>query len=223
MIRVLIADDHAVLRSGLRRLVDAQADMEAVGEAADGRGAIQQVLEVTPDVVLLDITMPGPRADEVIQQIVTQRPETRVLMLTMHDDPFLARAMLAAGASGYVVKMAGEAELVAAIRAVHAGRTFVDASLAGMLTAGPPANGSADRAGTSRRRLSRREQEVLELLSQGYTSREIAQRIRVGIKSVETYRRRLAQKLGLKRRTDIIRYALEVGILDATRVSPQGN
>ncbi len=196
--------------------------MEAVGDAADGRDAIRQVLEVAPDVVLLDITMPGPRADEVVQQIVAQRPETRVLMLTMHDDPVLARAMLAAGARGYVVKMASEAELLSAIRAVYAGRTFVDASLAGMQMAVPRGGGAARGARASAQRLSQREQEVLELLSQGYTSREIAQRICVGIKSVETYRRRLTRKLGLKRRADVIRYALEIGILGATRVSPQG-
>src|SRR5437660_3891768 len=132
-IRVLIADDHAILRSGLRLLVNAQADMEVVSEAPDGEQAIQAARETKPDVALMDLTMPRTGGMRALQEIVRARRETRVLVLTMHDDPAYLRSALAAGASGYVLKRSVDAELLAAIRAVHKGGTFVDPSLAEVL------------------------------------------------------------------------------------------
>ncbi len=167
-----------------------------------------------PDVVLLDLSMPGPSSGDVIRLILRGAPETRVLVLTMHDDPaYLAAAMLA-GASGFVVKKVADSELLLAIRAVHAGRTFVDltrtngspeASVPGRVT---PVRGTP-------KALSQREQEVLRLLAQGNSNQQIADRIRVSVKTVETYRTRLSEKLGLKGRAELYRFAVESGVLDS--------
>ena len=132
-IRVMIADDHAILRSGLRLLVNTQADMEVVSEAPDGQQAVQAALETRPDVALMDLTMPRTGGMRALQAIVQNCPQTRVLVLTMHDDPAYLRSVMAAGASGYVLKRSVDADLLSAIRAVHRGETFVDPSLAGVL------------------------------------------------------------------------------------------
>ena len=213
-IRVLIADDHAILRSGLRLLVNAQADMEVVAEAPDGQQAVQAAREATPDVALLDLTMPQLGGMRALQEIVRTCRETRVLVLTMHDDPAYLRSVLAAGASGYVLKRSVDAELLAAIRAVHRGGTFVDPSLANVLVQDVLAKRGAK---TPRARpvsiLSDRELHVLRLVARGYSSQQIAKQILVGVKTVETYRSRLAQKLGLKTRSDLVRYAVQMGLL----------
>lgn len=212
-IRVLIADDHAILRAGLAMLVNAQPDMEVVGEASNGAEALQKVLKAEPDVVLMDLTMPETNSFKVIEGIRKERPRTRVLVLTMHDDPAYLRSALAAGASGYIVKKAADTELLGGIRAVHRGRTFVDLTIAGDLAEPLP--------GKTRPLLSRRETEVLRLLVLGHTSQQIADRIHVSVKTVETYRARLAQKLGLSTRADLIRYALETGLLTIDTLPPQ--
>ena len=165
-IRVLIADDHAVLRSGLTMLLAAQGDLAVVGEAGDGNEAVAKTRDLRPDLVLLDLSMPGPPGGEVIRQVLRASPKTRVLVLTMHDDPaYLASAMLA-GAAGYVVKKVADTELIQAIRAVHAGRTFVDLTR----SSDPlPRPSEPRRAPLSEvpKNLSRREIEVLRLLAQG--------------------------------------------------------
>ena len=209
-IRVLIADDHAVLRSGLRMLLEAQPDVEIAGEAGDGTQVVQQARELQPDVVLMDLTMPGPHSGEVIQQVVRAAPKTRVLILTMHDDPAYLASALAAGAAGYVVKKVADSELLTAIRAVHAGRTFVD--LTQTLT--PPPGPRMSRRGKQPKELSRREREVLRLLAQGHSNQQVADQIRVSVKTVETYRTRLRVKLGLKERAELYRFAVESGLLN---------
>jgi two-component system response regulator NreC len=196
----LIADDHAVLRAGLRMLLGAQTDMEVVGEAGDGTEASRKARELQPDVVLMDLTMPGPRSGDVIRQVLSAAPKTHVLILTMHDDPAYLASAMAAGAAGYVVKKVADSELVSAIRAVHGGRTFVDLTQ----SLDPP----------SPKDLSRREREVLRLLAQGHSNQQIADRIRVSVKTVETHRTRLSVKLGLKGRAELYRFAVESGILD---------
>lgn len=213
-IRVLIADDHAILRSGLRLLVNAQADMEVVAEASDGQHAVQSARETNPDVALLDLTMPQFGGMRALQEIVRIGRETRVLILTMHDDPAYLRSVLAAGASGYVLKRSVDAELLAAIRAVHRGGTFVDPSLANVLVQDVLAKRGA-KAWPARpvNILSARELHVLRLVAQGYTSQQIAKQIRVSVKTVETYRSRLAQKLDLKTRSDLVRFAVQMGLL----------
>src|SRR5580692_4829346 len=213
-IRVLIADDHAILRAGLRMLVNAQADMEVVSEATDGDQAVQKVRETKPDVTLLDLTMPRVGGMKALQEIARNCRETRVLVLTMHDDPAYLRSALAAGASGYLLKRAVDAELLAAIRAVHRGGIFVDPRLASVLVQDVLQKRSA-RTGSKRpvNILSRRELQVLRLVAWGYTSAQIATQIFVGVKTIETYRSRLAEKLGLKTRSDVIRFAVQMGLL----------
>ncbi len=213
-IRVMIADDHAILRAGLRMLVNAQADMEVVSEAADGEKAVQTARETRPDVALLDLTMPRVGGMKALQGMARECRETRVLVLTMHDDPAYLRSALAAGASGYLLKRAVDAELIAAIRAVHRGGIFVDPRLANILVQDVLAKRST-KTGSTRPAdiLSHRELQVLSLVARGYTSTEIAKQIFVGVKTVETYRSRLAEKLGLRTRRDVIRFAVQMGIL----------
>lgn len=223
-IRVLIADDHAVLRAGLRMLVNAQPDMEVVDEAADGAMAHQKALETSPDVVLMDITMPGRSGIQAIEDIRRDSPQTKVLILTMHDDPAYVRSVLAAGGAGYVIKKAPDLDLLAAIRAVYRGRTFVDLTLADGVAQDVLGKKSASgkvREGRPMSLLSHREREVLCLVAQGYMNRHIAERLRLSVKSVETYRWRIAEKLGLRSRADLVRYALEVGLL-APGTAPPG-
>jgi len=213
-IRVMIVDDHAILRAGLKMLVNAQPDMEVVSEAPDGEKAVQTVGETRPDVALLDLTMPRVGGMQALQQMARHCRDTRVLVLTMHDDPAYLRSALAAGASGYLLKRAVDAELLAAIRAVHRGGTYVDPRLANVLVQDVLAN-RGTRAGPKRPAniLSDRELQVLGLVARGYTSAQIAKEIFVGVKTVETYRSRFAEKLGLHSRRDVIRFAVQIGIL----------
>ncbi|MGA8728305.1 MAG: response regulator transcription factor [Terracidiphilus sp.] len=210
----MIADDHAILRAGLRMLVNAQADMEVISEAADGEKAVQTARETRPEVALLDLTMPRVGGMKALQEMTRDCSETRVLVLTMHDDPAYLRSALAAGASGYLLKRAVDAELLAAIRAVHRGGIFVDPRLANILVQDVLKKKST-RAESKRpvNILSQRELQVLRLVARGYSSAEIAKQIFVGVKTVETYRSRFAEKLGLKTRSDVIRYAVQMGLL----------
>jgi two-component system, NarL family, response regulator NreC len=225
-ISILIVDDHAILRAGLRMLINAQPDMEVVSEAMDGHEALRKAREKKPDVALMDITMPkisGLRALEQLRQVC---PHTRILVLTMHDDAAYARSVLAAGGSGYIVKRAADSDLLAAIRAVYQGRLFLDPTLAGSLVQDllgkkasfGPADGAAPRS-----LLSPREREVLRLLAQGYTNQQAAKWIVVSVKTVETYRARIAQKLGLHSRAELTRYALESGLLTLDSLNSEGS
>jgi two-component system response regulator NreC len=222
----MIADDHAILRAGLRMLVNVQADMEVVSEAPDGEKAVQTARETRPDVALLDLTMPRVGGMKALQEMARDCRETRVLVLTMHDDPAYLRSALAAGASGYLLKRAVDAELIAAIRAVHRGGIFVDPRLASVLVQDVLAKRSA-KAGPTRpvNILSQRELQVLTLVARGYTSAEIAKQIFVGVKTIETYRSRLAEKLGLRTRSDVIRFAVQMGLLtpEALESEPGGS
>lgn len=212
-IRILIADDHAVLRAGVAMLLAAQPDLVVVGEAADGTETAARARELQPDVVLLDLSMPGPASGDVIRQVLRASPATRVLVLTMHDDPaYLASAMLA-GAVGYVVKKVADTELLQAIRAVHAGRTFVDLTRTSESHPRPVA-GRNDPGRVVPKDLSGREVEVLRLLARGHSNQQVADQIRVSVKTVETYRTRLSEKLGLKGRAELYRFAVESGLLD---------
>jgi len=214
-IRVLLADDHAVLRAGLRMLLHVQPDMEVVGEAADTREALVKVCETKPDVLTLDLTMPGGNSMKLIERLRQECPQTRVVVLTMHDDSAYLRAVLAAGGSGYVVKTAADSELLTAIRTVFQGRLFVDSQL--RESKAPPARnggvstGSPARTGVTS--LSERERQVLALLVQGHTNQEIADRLFLSVKTIETYRARLTDKLGLRTRAELVRYALGIGLL----------
>lgn len=213
-IRVMIADDHAILRAGLKMLVNAQSDMEVVSEASDGEKTIQTARETRPDVALLDLTMPQVGGMKALQALARDCPNIRVLVLTMHDDPAYLRSALAAGASGYLLKKAVDAELLAAIRAVHRRGIYVDPRLAGVLVQDVLAKKDArTRSSRSVNILSGRELQVLILVARGYTSAEIAKQIFVGVKTIETYRSRIAEKLELRTRRDVIRFAVQMGLL----------
>ncbi|HEV8263461.1 MAG TPA: response regulator transcription factor [Gemmatimonadales bacterium] len=213
--RVLIADDHAVLRAGLKLLINGQSDMEVVGEAADGPETVRRAQAAAPDIVLFDLSMPGPRFTQTIEQLMRVTSSCRVLVLTMHDDPAHLQTAFQAGASGYIVKQAADVELLSAIRAVHQGRSFVD-----LTRPGEPAPGQQIRrvsrdspAAGHPRPLSRREAEVLRLLAQGYTNQEAADQLAVSVKTIETHRKRLSDKLGFKSRAELFRFAVEAGLL----------
>lgn len=208
-IRVLIADDHAVLRAGLRMLLNAQSDMQVVGEAADGAEAVNRAAELVPDVVLLDLSMPGPPGTAIIERLVRLTPSPRVLVLTMHDDPAYLGAALHAQASGYVVKKAADVELLSAIRVVHRGGTVVNLTRPGQ-------GEHADRAlavDAPTLTLSQREIDVLRLLALGHTNQEAAKQLALSVKTVETHRKRLRTKLGLKSRAELYRFAVETRLL----------
>jgi two-component system response regulator NreC len=211
-IRILIADDHAVLRAGLRLLLEADSQMAVVGEAENGVEAVSLCADLQPDILLLDLTMPGPGPSAVVSQVKENCPQTRVLVLTMHDDEAYLRQMLAAGVAGYVVKRAVDAELLSAIRAVSRGEVYVHPSLTkalleDMLRAGQQE--SVDLWDT----LSEREQEVIHLIALGYTNREVAEQLFLSVKTVETYRARAMEKLHLRSRAQLVRYALRKGLL----------
>lgn len=223
-IRVLIADDHAVLRAGLKLLINAQSDMEVVGEAADGPATVRGAQATAPHVVLLDLSMPGARSTQTIEQLMLIAPTSRILVLTMHDDPAYLRAALLAGASGYIVKKAADVELLTAIRAVYHGRAFVDLTRPVEQVRGQDVRQvSRDSPAAGRPRpLSRREVEVLRLLAQGHTNQEAADHLAVSVKTIETHRHRLSDKLGLKSRAQLFRFAVEVGLLEGDTASPGG-
>lgn len=224
-LRVLVADDHAVLRSGLRLLIDGQPDMEVVGEAGDGREAIRKTSEAKPDVVLFDLTMPRTNAMETIRHVTRSRPKAKVVVLTMHEHPAYVRSAVAAGAAGYVVKQAADTELLTAIRAVSQGGRFLATAPA---DAAAPAPEGADRpaatAGTRAPRalLSPRESQVLRLLAQGHSNRQIATRLKLSVKTVETFRARLSKKLRLRGRAALVRYALRTGLVTIENLSLEG-
>ena len=215
-IRLVVADDHAILRTGLRMLINAQMDMEVVGEAEDGIEAVQAVQNLNPDVVILDVTMPRSGGLDAIKHIATRSRATRVLLLTMHEEPAYLRTALAAGAAGYVLKKSVDADLLSAIRAVSKGRTYVDSELAESLVR--DAFSKEDIPGSAANSvLSDRELQVLKLVAEGFSSREIAEQIYISTKTVETYRARFAEKLGLKSRAQIVRYALNIGLLTSEK------
>jgi len=198
--RILLADDHPMLRAGLAMLIEAEADLAVVAEAADGVEAAEKARALKPDIVILDLTMPRLSGLEALREIRRDCPETKILVLTMHDDPAYGRTVLGAGAMGYVTKKAADRELLLAIRTVRAGRPFVDLT-------------QAEEMLPRRTPLSQREQQVLTELAHGFTHQEIADRLAVSIKTVETYLARLSAKLGLHRRADLVAYALEIGLL----------
>jgi two-component system, NarL family, response regulator NreC len=217
---IFIVDDHGILRAGLRALINTQADMEVVGEAANGPDAELGIKKTEPDIALMDISMPGGGGLAAIAAIRSVRPRTRVLVLTVHDELGYLRAATDAGAVGYVVKGAVDTELFAALRAVAQGRSFIDASI-GLGLAQPsmqPALEAVD--GRRKSQLTPREREVMGRVAEGYTNAQIAEELRLGVKSVETYRSRVMEKLGLTSRSALVRFALESGILAPGKPAP---
>jgi two-component system response regulator NreC len=213
-IRVVVADDHAILRAGLRMLINAQADMTVVAEAQDGIEVVDAIQRSKADVAILDVTMPRSGGLDAINEIVSRSRSTRILLLTMHEEPAYLRTALSAGASGYVLKKSVDADLLTAIRAVHKGRTYVDSQLAEVLVRDAIRPDASDRdSSAARNLLSDRELQVLKLVAEGFSSREVAEQMFVSTKTVETYRSRFSEKLGLKSRAQIVQYALNLGLL----------
>lgn len=210
MIRVLVVDDHPVVRSGLRLLIDAEPDLETVGEAGDVHGAIFETRATKPDLVLLDVTMPGESGLEGIPKLLQEHADAKILILSMEDDPHYVREAFAAGASGYVLKEAVDAEVVTAIREVAGGGRYVHPELGARLV-----SADADAAREAEENpLSDRESEVLRLLALGYTNQEIAKQLFISVRTAETHRAHVMQKLRLASRAELVRYALARGLLE---------
>ena len=209
-IRVLVVDDHAVVRSGLRRLLDAEPDIETVGEAPTAERAVFEAIEQRPDVVLLDLVMPGKGGIDGMPPLLQAAPDAKVLVLSMQDDPRYVREAFEAGAAGYVLKEAADTEVVAAVRAVAAGERYVHPALGARLIAAEAEERRREEADP----LSEREREVLRLLALGHTNQEIAQLLYISVRTAETHRAHIMQKLGLSSRAELVRYALAQGLLD---------
>ena len=213
MTSVVVVDDHAVVRSGLRLLLEAQEDIDVVGEAGNAKDAVFRARALKPDVILLDVVMPGESGIDVLPQLRKESPETKVLVLSMQDDPSYVREAFAAGASGYVLKEAADEEVVAAVREVAGGGRYVHPTLGARLIAAD----AAERAAAEADPLSDREREVLRLLALGHTNQEIAQRLYISVRTAESHRAHIMQKLRLTTRAELVRYALAHGLLTDER------
>ena len=209
-VRVLIVDDHAVVRAGLKLLLEAEDDLEPVGEAGTGREAIFQARALKPDVILLDVVMPYQSGLDVLPTLRHEQPDTKVLVLSMQDDPQYVRQAFAAGASGYVLKEAADTEVVAAIREVAKGGRYVNPELGARLVSAETE--AARRA--EENPLSDREREVLRLLALGHTNQEIAKQLYISVRTAETHRAHIMQKLHLSSRAELVRHALAQGLLE---------
>lgn len=211
-LRILLADDHMVVREGLKALIDEQPDMEVVGEAADGEAACRMVGETHPNLVIMDVAMPVLNGLEATERLKHDHPEVKVLVLSVHDDVSYLRRLLAAGASGYLLKQTLADALIQAIRMVAAGGVYLEPVLAEYVV-GRHARGLA--APPLGDELSEREIEVVQLIAQGYSNKDVATQLGLSVKTVETYRTRACEKLGLSTRAALVRYALVRGWLHA--------
>ena len=215
-IKVLLADDHAVLRAGLKMLLESQPDMIIVGEAGDGVNALRLVSTLRPDVLLLDISMPDMDGLEVLKAARREIPACRILLLTMHEEEAILRKGLQAGASGYVLKKAAESELITAIRAVSRGEAFVDPSLTRRMIdgyLGQDKTSSHQQNQVTQENLTEREIEILQLVAEGFTNKDIAEKLVISVKTVETHKAHIAEKLGGKSRVEWMRYVRQKGWL----------
>jgi DNA-binding NarL/FixJ family response regulator len=212
-IRILIADDHALLRETLAQYLDSQPDMRVVAEAGTASATVEQAAVSDPHIILLDITMPGGSGISIIPELRQRAGGSRIVIMTMHDEPSYLRAAVAAGVEGYLVKSSPPTVLLEAVRAVKRGERFIDESMKAYLVAMPADDQGPDNAPIMR--LSERERQVLIGLAQGLRYQTIAEQLGVSVKTVETYRSRLTAKLGFKTRADLMRFAIESGILTA--------
>lgn len=212
-IRLLLADDHAVVRSGLRLLLEAQPDMVIIGEVENGEDAISRTAELKPDVVLMDIEMPGMNGIEATRRIKRESPQTAVLALTMYEDDQYFFEMLQAGAAGYVPKRAAPDELASAIRAVSRGDVFLYPSLAGRLVQDYLVRRDVEANEPTPDDLTPREQEVLTLIAQGLSNGEIGDQLVISVKTVDRHRENIMRKLNLHNRVDLVKYALRKGLI----------
>jgi two-component system, NarL family, response regulator NreC len=213
-IRILLADDHGVLRAGLRSLLNAEPDMDVIGEAADGNEALRLAEKLRPDVMLLDINMPGPTGIDVTQELKRSQPQIAVLILTVHEDYSLLQEAVRVGAAGYIIKRAVESELINAIHSVASGDLYVHPAMTRALLQDLPS--AESQAAGSLKMLTRREIEVLRLIAQGNTNRQIADALCLSVRTVESHRSNIMGKLALNTRVELVHYAMEHGLLEET-------
>ncbi len=213
-IPILIVDDHAVFRSGLKALLEKEPDLRVVGEAGDGHQALDLLASVKAEVVLLDITLPGLSGSRVAELILERFPRTAIVMLTMHEDEYYLQELFRVGVRGYILKKSTGSEVVSAIRAAHRGDTYIDPALTNLLVSpyvgAPAAKKDAGRLGL----LSQREQEVCGLLAHGFTNNEVANKLCISPRTVETHRINIMNKLGLKTRAELVRFSIDHGLLE---------
>lgn len=215
-IRVLIVDDHQIVREGISALLGNRGDIEILGEAEDGHEAVEKALALNPDVIIMDISLPGQNGVEATLQIKEKRPEIEIIALTMYDnDEYIVR-MLKAGASGYVLKKAAASDLLRAIKAVHAGESFLQPTVASRLIGFIQREGDGDRATP----LTEREQQVLTMLSRGMTTREIAKDLGLSARTVQVHRASLMSKVGARTMADLMKYAFQKGLIDLQEDNP---
>ena len=210
MIRVLIADDHGIVRSGLRMLIERQADMQVVAEAEDGVGAIAAAQSAQPSVAVLDVSMPRRTGIQAAREIRSYCPDTRVLLLSMHDDDRYFLEGLEAGAAGYVLKRSADSDLIDAVRTVASGRTFLSGGAQQSLMREWREGGRTDADDC----LTPRELEIVKLIAEAYTNRQIAETLNVSEKTVESHRGNLLSKLGMRDRVELVRYAIRRGLVE---------
>ena len=210
MIRAIVVDDHAVVRSGIKLLLDREDDIEVVGEAGNAKDAIFRARALKPDVILLDVVMPGQSGIDVLPDLLKEAPDAKVLVLSMQDDPSYVREAFGVGASGYVLKEAADEEVVAAVREIASGGRYVHPTLGARMVAAE----AEARAAAEADPLSEREREVLRLLALGHTNQEIAKKLYISVRTAETHRAHIMQKLRLATRAELVRYALSQGLLE---------
>ncbi len=215
-LRILLADDHQTIRDGLKLLVNSQSDMETVGEADNGRVAVQLAQELLPDVVVMDVSMPELNGLQATKKLNQKCPQVKVLTLTRHTDDGYLQQLLQAGARGYVLKQSKSVELLSAIRAVAAGQTYLDPAITEQAITQIRSAGRAARGTSSDANLSGREAEVLRLIAWGYINKEVAARLSLSVKTVEFHKANGMRKMGMKSRVDIVRYAMLQGWLQDT-------
>jgi two-component system response regulator NreC len=214
-IRLLIADDHAIVRSGLSMLINSQPDMEVIGTAADGREAVDKSLELRPDIVLMDLSMPpGENGLSATSRLKELAPSIDILVLTMHDDEEYLFRVLQAGASGYILKSAPDLDLLNAIRTVHSGAAYLHPTATKSLITEFLQRVEKGQDVEHFQVLTDREQEILQLIAKGYSNKEIAEKLVVSVKTVETHKSKIMEKLHMKTRPELVRYALKKGLLD---------
>jgi DNA-binding NarL/FixJ family response regulator len=211
-LKILLADDHPIVREGLKTLILSQPDMQVVGEASDGLEACKQASQLQPDLVIMDISMPGLTGTQATERLSHECPKVKVLALTIHEDKGYIRQLLAAGAAGYVLKRVASEELVHAIRVVAAGKTYLDPDMAGKVVTGFVRR-TGESLPTKGPSLSDRELEIAKLTASGHSNKEISTLLDLSVKTVETYRARGMEKLGLSCRVDLVRYAVQQGWL----------
>ena len=211
-IRVLIADDHKIMLAGLRSLLEKQTDFEVVAEAENGRKAVQMAQGAKPDIVVMDVSMPDLNGIEATTQIVESLPETRVIALSMHSDKRFVMGMLRAGASGYLLKDCASQELANAIQQVAGGKKYLSPEITGVIIDDLLLGGSSEDVATAASQLSAREREVLQLIAEGWSTKQIASHLYVSVKTIETHRRQIMKKLDLHSIADLTKYAVREGL-----------